>query len=83
MTNSNAAAVQGNEAVQFADTLRKLTVDVTGHETVGGLHRFAISNETDARHAGKVFRACRLPRVKVLAPAAAGSSWVVTMGASK
>lgn len=66
------------EAVQLADTLRKLSVDVARVETVGGVHRFHITNETDARHAHKVMKACRLPRVKVIRPTD-GAGWIVTV----
>lgn len=68
------------EAIQLADTLRKLSVDVSRVETVGGMHRFHITSETDARHAHKVMKACRLPRVNVIRPTD-DSCWVVTVKA--
>lgn len=68
------------EAIQLTDTLRKLSVGVERVETVGGVHRFHIASETDARHAHKVMKACRLPRVRVVAPVD-GSGWVVTVKA--
>lgn len=71
-----------SEADQFVDTLRKLTVDVTRVETVGGVHRFHITNETDARHAHKVMKACRMPRVKTIHPTAT-SGWIVTAKAGE
>lgn len=67
----------------LVDTLRKLSVDVVGVTTERGTHRFSVSNETDARHAAKLMRACRAPRVKVLAPTSTQAAWTVTMGADR
>lgn len=67
----------------MVETLRKLTVDVREAGVTGSVRTFVITNETDARHAGKVLRACRLPRVKVLAPLTAGGMWTVTMGTQR
>lgn len=69
--------------VTMVEALRKLAVDVKEASVTGFVRTFFITNETDARHGGKVLRACRLPRVKVLTPAVVGGMWAVTMGTQR